>query len=146
MPSIDGADYPHVAQLLDAEGEYFSAMVAVQKLLPVYTRQYSEAVMVGTNAVAFANIGDGQDYIDSFTIECWGRGAYREVKEAIALEATHGYFTLRVPSMTNPEEGDLYLVRFYEANMGWMYPRRDGVAQVFPADIENIEVHGHETY
>ena len=95
MPvSTDGADYPHAAQLLVDASTYFSAMVVVKNLLPVYTRQYSETVMVGTNAVAFANIGDGQNYIDSFTIECWGAGAYREVKEGIALESSAGQFVL----------------------------------------------------
>ena len=126
MPSTDGSDYPPAAQLLDAEGEYFSAAVIVKRLLPVYTRQYAETVMVGTNAIAFANIGDGQDYIDSFTIECWGRVAYREVKENIGKESTHGYFILRVPDLASPSTGDSYLIRFYEANMSPVYDRREG--------------------
>ena len=122
MTSIDGADYPHFPQLLDAEGEYFSAMVVVQRLLPVYTRQYSEAVMVGTNAIAFANIGDGQDYIDSFSIECWSTGAYRDVKEAIALGIHPRLFRLACAKSGGSQEGDSYLIRFYEANMSPVYP------------------------
>lgn len=146
MPSTNGADYPHLPQLLQADGDYFAALVYVHNYLPPYDRSYSEQVQLGNNATSFAVVGDDQTYIDSFTIEAWGAGAYREVKEALNREETNGLFVLRVPNLGSSTAGDSYLIRFYEANMGRMYPRRDGYVQIFGADVENIEVLGHEAY
>lgn len=147
MPSMDGADNTHVPQLLKADGSYFSALVYVRNYLPPYTASYFQVQPVGTNATAFAAVGDPQDVIDGFTIEVFGAGAYREVKEAIGKESTHGYMILRVPDISDTTSGDSYLIRFYEAQMGRLYPRRDGYVQIFSADVSGpIEVHGHETY
>ena len=66
-----------------------------------------KTVMVGTNAIAFANIGDAQDYIDSFTIECWGAGAYREVKEAIAKESPTATSSCAFPTSGTLHRGTL---------------------------------------
>ena len=52
--------------------------------------------------------------------------AYRQVKENIGKESTHGYFVLRVPNLGNSAEGDSYLIRFYEANMSRVYSEAAG--------------------
>src|SRR5215207_4211823 len=140
MPSTDGSDYLYIPQILKANGDYFPQAVIVQNIQPVYTRQYSEVVVLGTNATAFANIGDGQDYIDSFTIFCFGDGAYREVKENIAKESTNGIFTLRWPTRGASSGGDAYSIRFFEATFSRVWPRRQGVPQIYSADVENIQV------
>ena len=149
MPSTDGADYPYFPQLLDADGSYFPQMVVVQKYLPPYTNSYFQLQTVGTNATAFAAMGDPQEISDGFSIECWGVGAYRQVKEAIGKESTHGYVILRVPDLDDHtgSTGRSYLIRFYEAQMGRVYPRRDGAVEVFSADISGpVEIHGSEAY
>lgn len=147
MPSTNGSDYPHLPQLLKHDGTYFSQMVYVRNYLPPYDASYFQLQTVGTNETAFTAIGDTQKVSDGFSIEAWGTGAYKEVKEAIGKEETHGYFVLRVPSLSNPSTGDSYLIRFYEAQMSRVYPRREGFVQVFQADISGpIEVHGHEAY
>lgn len=148
MPSTDGADYPYLPQLLQADGSYFAALVYVRNYLPPYPRTFPEPVALGTNATAFAAVGDPQNYIDTMTIEIWGAGAYIEVKGALANEETQGLFVLRVPELTDltGATGDSYLIRFYEAQFSRLYPRRNSFVQVFPADVENVEVLGHETY
>jgi hypothetical protein len=149
MPSTDGADYPYFPQLLDADGSYFPQMVVVQKYLPPYTNSFFVTQTVGTNETAFTSMGDPQEISDGFSIECWGVGAYRQLKEAIGKEETHGFVILRVPDLDDLSgaTGDSYLIRFYEAQMSRMYPRRKGAVQVFTADISGpIEIHGHETY
>jgi hypothetical protein len=66
----------------------------------------------------------------------------------VGKESTQGLFTLRVPDLSDTAgaTGDLYLVRFYEAQLARLYPRRQGFAQIFQGPVENVEVHGHETY
>lgn len=147
MTSVDGANYPYWPQLLNADGSYFSAMVYVGNYLPPYESSYFQIQQVGTNATAFAAIGDPQTISDGFSIQCWSAAAYKEVKEGIGKESTHGFFVLRVPDLADASNGDSYLIRFYEAQMSRMYPRRQGAVQVFSADISGpIEIHGHETY
>ena len=150
MPiSTDGNDYVYLPQLLKAGGGYFPAMVYVRNFLEPYQRNFPEVTVMANNFAAMAVMGDPQNYIDSLTLEAWGPAAYKEVKAAIGDPSTNGLFTLRIPdvaSVPGSASGDTYLIRFYEADFSRTYPRRQGFPQVFTADIENVEVHGHGTF
>lgn len=129
--------------LLQYDGSEFGGMTYVRNLLPHYSRPYPEVTIRADNQRAFSEVGDRQLYIDSFTLECWGEVAVRQVKAAIADEASHGLFVLEVPD-TESTAIDRYLIRFFEASFSRLYPRRSGFVPVFSAEIEDIEVLGQQ--
>jgi len=146
MPSTDGSDYLRLPQLLKTNGDYFSAIVVVQKYLPPYTHNYRESVTLGNNATGRTVVGDSWNASDGFAIEVWGAGTYIELSEDAWAVETNGILTLRVPSISDSSEGDLYSVIIDIPPMSRLYPRREGGVQVFTVDVENVEVLGHETY
>jgi hypothetical protein len=141
-----GATWEGIApMLLKHDGSYFSAAVIVQNYLPPYPRDYYESVIVGTNEEAVTWMGDPQQYIDSFSVQVWGAGAYVEVMTAASSRETNGILTLKVPTLGG-SGGNSYSVRFYMPPMSKATGRRVGFIQVFTADVENIKVIGSGSF
>jgi hypothetical protein len=141
-----GATWEGIApMLLKHDGSYFSAAVIVQQYLPPYSRDYYESVIVGTNEEARTWMGDPQTYIDSFSVEVWGAGAYVEVMEAASARETNGILTLKVPTLGG-SGGNSYSVTFVMPPMSKATGRRVGFIQVFTADVENIKVIGSGSF
>lgn len=144
--AMDGADWTNVPQLLKANGDYFSAIVAVQEYLPPYTHNYRETALLGNNAKGRTVVGDSWEESDGFAIQAWSKAAYKELSEAANAVNTNGILTLREPSLNDPTEGDLYAVIIDIPPMSRVTPHRMGVDQVFAVNVENVEVLGHETF
>ena len=132
------------ATLHKHDGTNFADPVAVQKLNIVYNRNYPEIVVLANNVRGFSEIGDSQDYIDSFTIETYSDGAASAIKNAVARESTQGLFTLRVPNI-NATGADIYLIRFFECVFSRELPRRRGFPALHVAEITEIEVLDQDT-
>lgn len=135
---------PKTPTLLKHDGSDFAEPVAVQKLQVVYSRNYPEVMIFANNTRGFSEIGDDQDYIDSFTIETYADAAVAAIKQAVARESTQGVFTLRVPDLGSSSI-TYYLIRFFGDPPGQLtfsreLPRRAGFPALHVAEVSEIEV------
>lgn len=132
--------------LLQMDGSEYPGIPIVQAFTEVYPRPFPEITIFGDNSRGFSDIGDRQDYIDSFTLQCWGNACLHAVRADIANEANLGRFKLEVPD-TDSSAIDTYTIRFFTEPGAFtrVYPRRAGSIPVFSADITEIEVLGHTT-
>jgi hypothetical protein len=142
----EGSDYTYLPQILKANGDYFSAMVYVRDYLPPYTHRFVEYALMGNNAEARANLGDPWEASDSFTLEVWSKAAYIQLSEAATDPDTNGFLTLKEPDLGNPSTGMAYTVTMVIPPMSKATPRREGVVQLFTVGVENIRVHGSDTF
>jgi hypothetical protein len=130
--------------LLKFDGSDFPQPVAVQKLQVVYSRNYPEIMVMANNIRAFSEIGDDQDYIDSFTLETYSDASVTAIKQNVARESSQGVFTLRVPDLDS-EDITYYLIRFFGDPPGTLTfsrerPRRAGNPALHVAEVTEIEV------
>lgn len=130
-------EYPD-ATLLRADGTEFSGTTIVKNLVPKYARNYPEITVLANNARAFSVMGDDQDWIDSFQLDCFRHAAVAQIKGNLANELTHGIFTLLIPDLASAMV-DRHLIRFFEAAFTPQSPR-NSVEQIFQAQITEIEV------
>ncbi len=128
-----------VPMLLKSDGSAYAGMTYVRNLVISHQKRFPEIIQLADNNDAFSNIGGSKEYIDSFTVEAWTTGAAQGIKNDIANEINQGLFILEVPSITTTTT-TRYLIRFYEAAVTRLYPRRAGYPDVLSADIENIRV------
>ena len=139
------------ATLLKHDGTEFSQPVAVQKLSVVYPRNYPEVIVFANNTRGFSEIGDDQDYIDSFTLETYSDAAAAAIKQSVARESSQGIFTLRVPDISGVSTAiTYYLIRFFGDPPGQLtfsreIPRRRGFPALHVAEVTEIEVLDQET-
>ena len=140
------------ATLLKHDGTEFSQPVAVQKLNVVYSRNYPEVIVFANNTRGFSEIGDDQDYIDSFTLETYSDAAAAAIKQSVARESSQGIFTLKVPSLAGAtiSSTTYYLIRFFGDPPGQLtfsreIPRRRGFPALHVAEVTEIEVLDQET-
>jgi hypothetical protein len=137
------------ATLHKYDGTDFAAPVAVQKLTINYSRNYPEIIVFANNTRGFSEIGDDQDYINSFTLETYNDAAARQIQQNVAREASQGLFTLRVPDLATGV--DLYLIRFFGSETSGFLeftreiPRRRGFPALHVAEVTEIEVLDHDT-
>jgi hypothetical protein len=133
------------ATLLKADGsDWAGGPCAIRRLNVAYNRNYPELITFANNTRGFSEIGDGQDYIDSMTLEAYDDGTVAAIKNAVARESTQGIFTLRVPHL-NEAAVTVYLIRFFECDFQPQTDRRPGWPRVFTAEITDIEVLDQET-
>ncbi len=148
MAVILPADTP---TLLKYDGSDFSEPVAVQKFQPPYPRNYPEIMIMANNIRTFSEIGDDQDYIDSFTLETYSDASVTAIKQSIARESSQGIFTLRVPDISGVSDDiTYYLIRFFGDPPGTLtfsreLPRRRGFPALHVAEVTEIEVLDSET-
>lgn len=129
-----------VPMLLKADGSNYDGVTYVRQLLHPYERRFPEITQLANNDEAWANVGNSQEYIDGFTVECWTVGAMQGVKNDIANPANEGKFILEIPPKGTSGSVVRHTIRFFEATFAPTYLRREGFPDVFTADIENIKV------
>lgn len=147
MPSVTLP--PETPTLLKFDGSDFSEPVAVQKLNVVYSRNYPEVIIFANNTRGFSEIGDDQDYIDSFTLYAYNDASVAAIKQEVARESSQGIFTLRVPDLSSSDV-TYYLIRFFGDPPGQLtfsreLPRRAGNPALHTTDVTEIEVLDQET-
>src|SRR5215203_4375227 len=88
-----------VPMLLKADGSPYAGMTYVRAWVPPHQRKFPEWVQMANNRMAFALMGNSQEYMRRFTIECWTVGAMQGVSNDYANPENEGAYILEVPGI-----------------------------------------------
>ena len=148
------ADYVgQVPMLLKHDGSPYAGMTYVKAWTGSYNRRAEgssgvEVVQLADNDEGWATLGTAQQYIDSFTLECWTQGAMEGVKNDIGNTLNLGHIHAGGPGRGELRELPLHNpLRPHRANrLHPLYNRRVGATQVWEAQISNIKVLERTSY